>query len=89
MNKIFCILLLPNENKNKNKNACWYNWVKELLDLGMVLPKIRYFLCVFSFLKPYSPNYPTQPIFLGFLDGFFGLTNPCTPHVKWLKRFII
>jgi len=31
-----------------------------LLDLSLVLPKIRYFLWVYHFLKPYPPNHPTH-----------------------------
>jgi len=60
-----------------------------LLGLGLVLPKTRYFLWVFHFLKPYSPNHPTQPTFLSIfwvgLTDFLCLPNSCTPLVCWGK----
>jgi len=57
MIKIFCILLLHNENKNKNVDIIGQ---VGLLDLGLVLPETHYFFMGFSFLKQYSPNYPNH-----------------------------
>jgi len=50
-----------------------------LLGLGLVLPKTRYFLWVYYFLKPYPPNHPTQPTFLDGFDGFFWV-DPTHEH---------
>jgi len=67
MTKIFCILLLPNENKNKNVGI---NGYASLLGLSLILPETLYFFefFIFKIILTQLPN-PTH-IFWFFLDGF-------------------
>ena len=55
-----------------------------LLGLGLVLPETHYFfLWVLHFLKPCSPNDPTQPTFLDFLGGFDWVFRVDPTHVHF------